>query len=396
MPQQGLNQSSIPAMTICVIGVRGLPGVVGGIETYTEQVFSRLVRWHPQISVTVIARTATVPARRYRHNGLNVVVVPTVPVSGLDVVAYTFVALLYARFVTRPDLVALQGIGPGFFSAMARCLGLRTTVTHHARDFHRPKWGAAARMFLKAGEFMACAVAHRIICVSASLVEILRKQHGFASGRLALIRNGSDAVAHDGTSDGAVLKSLGLHEGGYILAVGRLEATKGFHDLIAAHARSTVAHMPLVIAGEAHGEDRYLCDLRALAGANVRLIGAQFGANLRALYGHAALFVHPSYMEGFGLVVAEALSHRRPVLLSNIAPHLEFGLDSRCYFPVGDVDALTELLNTPDFAVFRPAQQARGQLNSWDDSAAAHLALFRDVVLALPPASARTERKNDQ
>ncbi len=59
------------------------------------------------------------------------------------------------------------------------------------------------------------------------------------------------------------------------------------------------------------------------------------------LYRHATALVQPSLMEGFGLPVAEAMSHGTPVIVSAIPPLLEVAGDAA--IPIADPLALDSI-----------------------------------------------------
>ncbi len=60
-------------------------------------------------------------------------------------------------------------------------------------------------------------------------------------------------------------------------------------------------------------------------------------------------------MEGFGLVVLEALNTGIPIALSDLPQHREFGLADHCYFKVGDIAAISKIMAHQHHAAFRPA-----------------------------------------
>jgi glycosyltransferase involved in cell wall biosynthesis len=367
-------------MKICVIGVRGLPGVVGGIETYCAEIYPRIARWRRDLAVTIITRTDREGRRRYALGDADVIVLPTLPFRGIDVPLHTLLALLYARLVLRSEVVAIQGIGPGFFAAFARALGFRTVVTHHAPDFERPKWGVMGRWFLRTGERIACGAADRVICVSEALRQALVARHPRVRDRAVAIRNGG-GLPRATSGPKSARPAFSPPAGPYVLAVGRLEATKGFADLVAAFRSAARPDLTLVIAGTAAPGDPYAEALLREADARVVFAGAVFGDDLRRLYGGAALFVHPSRMEGHGIVVSEALGEEIPVIVSDIPPHREYQLDPGCYFPAGDVEALAERLAAPDFSVFRsPRAIALNRGHTWESSARAHLRVLEGVA----------------
>jgi glycosyltransferase involved in cell wall biosynthesis len=187
-----------------------------------------------------------------------------------------------------------------------------------------------------------------------------------------------------------VFERFGLKRGRYILAVGRLEPTKGFHDLIEAYKRARPAGKKLVIVGAALGDDAYCQTLLAHASKDIVFTGVQNAATLRLLYVNAALFVLPSSLEGSPLVALEAMAAGAPIALSDAPANLEFGLEPHIYFPVGDIAALTALLKRGDFKAHRSARAAALlRENDWDEIARKHLIVFRKLAPASPPLPVR-------
>lgn len=364
-------------MRICVIGLRGLPDVIGGIEVHCERLFPEVHRVDGTIKVTMLIRRGYTPTSRFGFQGCDVVALWSPIFWGVDTLIHTAWALIYARFKVGPDIVHIHGIGPGFFTPLARLLGFRTVVTHHAQDYERPKWGRFGRAFLKLGERLAGYTASRIICVSDALQRSFLAKVPQAAGRCVTIRHAGSLEFAKSNAASKIWAELGLAPGKYILAVGRLEATKGFHDLIDAQ-KLVPGERKLVILGSAVGNQSYAGWLRRMASENVIFAGYRTGAELQDLYRGASLFVHPSYMEGFGLVISEALSADIPVLLSDIPPHREFGLNENCYFPIGDIQALAGKLATEDYSLFYTRHAVERQLKtSWAEVAAQHIDVYR-------------------
>lgn len=82
--------------------------------------------------------------------------------------------------------------------------------------------------------------------------------------------------------------------------------------------------------------------------------GAAYGADKAALFARADVFVFPSYREAFGLVAAEAMSARLPVVATSVGSVPDMVAEGENGFLVapGDVPALSErvarLLSDPD------------------------------------------------
>jgi glycosyltransferase involved in cell wall biosynthesis len=100
------------------------------------------------------------------------------------------------------------------------------------------------------------------------------------------------------------------------------------------------------------------------------------------VYTHAGAFVLPSSHEGLPIALLEALSYGLRVIASDIPANREVALESSSYFPVGDVDALTQALKR--FSQGHDDEQARtqrmrwvAQTYNWDRVAEQTLAIYR-------------------
>lgn len=330
----------------------------------------------------MLIRRGYTDRQSFDFNGVHVRTMWSPRVWGVDTLIHTFVSLVYARVVLRPKIIHLHGIGPGFFAPLARALAFVTVVTHHAQDYRRPKWGRKGRLFLRWGELFTAGTANAVVCVSKALQGEFLKAYPWAARRTLVIRNAGALPDAGRPNQSKVLETHGLKPQGYILAVGRLDATKAFDELIEAFSQLRKrGRKKLVIAGSDAGNDEHAAMLRGLVSEDILFVGYQSGDDLRRLYEQAALFVHPSHMEGYGLVVAEALSAGAPVIASDIPPHREFALREPCYFPAGDVDALARLLAVRDYSAYlSPEAIANERSDSWDRVAGDHLDLFRKLV----------------
>lgn len=365
---------------IAAIGFRGVPHVIGGIETHCEHLYPALAEAAPDLDIIMISRRRYVTAPNDRLGKVRLVALPAPKQGAIETLVHTPLAIVYARWCLQAAIVHLHGIGPGFFAPLARILGMHVIVTHHAADFERPKWGRVGRTFLRLGELLMARFADRVICVSDTVRREFLSRHDGAIGRTVTIQHGLDLQASvDGLS---FLVNQRLVSGGYLLAVGRLEPTKRFEDLIAAHALHPAA-LPLVIVGSSINNSDYEAELRDLAGDGVRFLGFRTGDELSALYTHAAVLLHPSEMEGFGLVILEALAFGAPAIVSDIPVHREFGLPDDHYFPVGDHATIGAIMaETQVRTATWPQAAAIAARYSSAPAVEAHAAVFRQFMNA--------------
>lgn len=367
-------------MLIYVTGLRGIPGVMGGIETHCEELLPRIAGREAGVSITVAGRRPYLPglpAYGAEFRGVKVTATASTRKQSTEAITGTLTAI-FAAHRAGADAIHIHAIGPGLLTPLARLLGLRTVVTHHGTDYDRAKWGWFARTMLRLGENLSVYFADRVIAVSPSLAETLKRRFPLRANRIAYVPNGAPSLASDGEDSNSVLERFGLEPGNYILTVGRLVPEKGADYLIRAYRKSGNP-CKLVIAGAADHESGYARALMEEADERVVFTGLQSREVLRHLYENAALFVLPSFHEGLPICALEAAHCGAPMLMSNIPANLDLGLPEAHYFPVGDEAALSKCLQKPygAFAVDSEAVRARFD---WDRIADQTLEIYRMLV----------------
>jgi len=322
-------------LRVMMLGLRGFPGVQGGIETHCENLCPLLADMG--CDITMLARAPYQPAE-IGPVWKNVKIVPlwSPRTKGLEAIIHTFLGLLYAA-IKRPDILHIQAIGPGIMTPLARLFGLKVIVTHHGPDYQRQKWGWFASFILKLGESWSIKYANERIVISKGIQNLVRLKHNMGS---ELIPNGVMTPVIPDSTD--ALKKFALKQGKYVLLVARLVPEKRHLDLITAFNQANIPDWKLVLVGGADHPDSYQAEVTARAAeTGVVMTGVQRGLTLQELFANAGLFVLPSSHEGLPIVLLEALSFGLPVLASDIPANLEVGLAANHYFPLGDIEALT-------------------------------------------------------
>ncbi|MGZ5017285.1 MAG: glycosyltransferase family 4 protein [Methylobacter sp.] len=323
-------------LRVVMLGLRGFPGVQGGVETHAEHLCPLLVEMGCQ--VTVLARSPYQPSEVGQEwKGVKFVSLWAPKSKALEAILHTFLGVLYVA-INRPDILHIHAIGPAIATLPARLLGLRVVVTHHGPDYDRQKWGRFARFVLQMGERWGMRWSNGRIVISKVIADLIRDKHGAES---ALIPNG--VVLPQLPDSIGTLEKFGLKRGRYVLLVSRLVQEKRHLDLIEAFKRASLLDWKLVIVGDADHPDAYQREvLEKVAEAGAVMTGFQNGLALQELYAHAGLFVLPSSHEGLPIALLEALSYGLPVLASDIPANLEVSLPAEQYFPLGDVGALAD------------------------------------------------------
>lgn len=322
-------------MKIVVTGTRGIPNVMGGVETHCEELFPRLVR--RGFDVTVIRRKSYVKDGLQEWNGVKLADIETPKKKSFEAIIHTFRAINEAKRMGA-DILHIHAIGPALLVPYAKMLGLRVVFTHHGPDYDRDKWGQAAKTTLKLGERFGCMFADDVIVISDVIRQLIQKKYG-RTQRVHLIYNG---VSQPEVCDfPEYFRELGIEEGQYILGMCRFVPEKNLHHLVEAFNRIRTENVKLVLAGDTDFEDDYSRGLKDVARqSGVVLTGFVKGRKLHSLLTHCCCYCLPSSHEGLPIALLEAMSYGVKVVVSDIPANKEVGLPPEDYFPVGDVDAL--------------------------------------------------------
>ncbi len=172
----------------------------------------------------------------------------------------------------------------------------------------------------------------------------------------------------------------------YILFVGTLEPRKNLPLLIQALARAKT-RIPLILAGwQGWGGPDLGRELERLnLQERVVCTGYVDEETLACLYSGAATFVYPSWYEGFGLPVLEAMACGCPVICSNTSSLPEVAGNAAIFIDPRDAEGLAHALDTVlDDSALRQSLAQRGLIKaaefSWENTAIRTLEVFANVV----------------
>lgn len=188
----------------------------------------------------------------------------------------------------------------------------------------------------------------------------------------------------------AILKNYGINKK-YILNVGTIEPRKNISNLIAAFGRYLKApgrdDLTLVIAGK-KGWDYQNCYNKAIElNLKEKVIFCDYVSDedLVVLYNFAEVFVYPSFYEGFGLPVLEAMSCGAPVICSNASSLPEIAGDAALFIDPDSIDSIKgALINVLDNKETKTSlsKKSIGQSKkfSWGKTAAETIAVYKKVL----------------
>lgn len=359
-------------MKIFVTGTRGIPNIMGGVETHCEELFPRIVS--PEYDITIIRRRSYVKDEMHEYKGVKLIDLETPKKKSFEAIIHTFKAILMAKKL-HADIIHIHAIGPALLTPLARLLGMKVVFTHHGPDYDRDKWGKAAKFMLKLGERMGTIFANEVIVISNVINNILKTKY-----------NRKDChLIYNGVSEPEIcdfpqyFEELGIEVGKYILGMCRFVPEKNLHHLVEAFSKIEAKDCKLVLAGDTDFEDEYSLKLKKEAKKNgVVLTGFIKGKKLYSLLTHARCFVLPSSHEGLPIALLEAMSYKLPVIVSNIPANKEVSLDNENYFEVGNITELAEKLQANILAPFQRIEYDMSKYD-WDTIAKQVISVYNQL-----------------
>lgn len=154
-----------------------------------------------------------------------------------------------------------------------------------------------------------------------------------------------------------------------VLFVGSICPRKGLHYLVEAWKKLDLSNAELIFVGEMAYPSRWVTENRSFFSHIDRLPHSE----LLQVYQKASLFVFPSLVEGFGLVLLEAMACGLPVLTTVNTAGPDIVDEGRDGFvvPVRDVNALAEKIkwcyeNSDELAIMSVNSRIKAEFFSWE------------------------------
>lgn len=329
-------------LRIAFLGMKCMPALgQGGVEVVVEELSTRMAKLGHQ--VTCYNRSGKQGGKKglTTYKGVRIVNVPTIDKRGLAAMSASTMAAIRAAFGPY-DVVHFHAEGPCAMLWLPKLMGKRCIATIHGLDHQRAKWGRLASAYIMMGEKCAVRFADEVIVLSKGVQDYFMKTYG---RKTRFIPNGvNHPKAHEAD---LIRKKFGLEKDGYILFLARLVPEKGLNYLIRAY-RQVKTDKKLVIAGGTSDTDQFVKELKVMAAGDDRILFTGFvrGQMLEELYSNAYLYTLPSDLEGMPLSLLEAMSYGNCCLVSDIAECTEVVEDKAMVFHRGDVEDLSEKLQT--------------------------------------------------
>jgi glycosyltransferase involved in cell wall biosynthesis len=285
---------------------------LGGNETYASNLIEALAEVDTQNRYTLyVTRQAAID--RYAHRWPNVTIRKTLPHTPLVRIPLTLAAELRRRPI---DILHVQYTAPPLAPCDTVVMIHDLSFEHIPETFKRRSW-MQLRLTVRR---TARSASHILTDSEYSRQDILRTY------RLPPERVTTTPLAASSrfkpVRDRGVLDKYGI-SGDYILAVGSIQPRKNIARLIRGYTRMLSQHSDnaprLVIVGKRAWLFEDTIRAAAISSANDKILFTGYvpERELAALYTGALCFAYPSYFEGFGIPLLEAMRCGTPTITSD-------------------------------------------------------------------------------
>jgi glycosyltransferase involved in cell wall biosynthesis len=220
--------------------------------------------------------------------------------------------------------------------------------------------------------------ADQVIAVSEHTSRDLQTLWKVPASKIHVSHPGLDPIFFEALNNDEQVKAKYNLPKQYLLFLGTLEPRKNCEAVIKAfdHLAKSHPELHLVLAGgwgwETAGIKKALADSKF--SDRIRLLGYVDRTDKPALYRNAAVFCYPSFYEGFGFPVLEAMSQGCPVVTSTTSSLPEVTGNNALCVPPHDLSALADAI---DSVLREPAHyrsmvesaQTRARSFTWEDTA---------------------------
>ncbi|MDR1745843.1 MAG: glycosyltransferase family 4 protein [Tannerella sp.] len=270
-----------------------------------------------------------------------------------------------------------------------RRTGVRSVVTVHDLIFMRfPEYYKWIDRWIYRLKFRyACRKADRIVAASECTKRDIVRYFGVPEGKIEVVYQGCDPSFSRRATEvekRELVARYGLPRR-FVLSVGSIEARKNGLVIVEA-LRDLPADVHVVLVGRQTSYQRRIETFAADCGltSRVHIFNCFPFADLPALYQSAELFVYPSFFEGFGIPVIEALTSGVPVIAATGSCLEEAGGEDSVYVHPSDCRALAAeiaVLLEDKGAAARMSERGKEYVRRFDDehTCRALMRIYRDL-----------------
>ena len=367
------------ALSIAMLGTRGVPARYGGFETAVEEVGRRLVAAGHRVRVYCRAGNSALTT----YAGMELVTLPAMRRRSLETLSHTGASVGHL-LGHRTDVAFVFNAANAPYLPALRLARIPVATHVDGLEWRRAKWGGAGRRYYRAAETAAVRWSDALIADAVGIADYYRAEYGAPT---TLLTYGAPVLAEPGHD---TLGDIGLAPGAYHLVVARFEPENHVDLWVEGYVRSD-ARRPLVVVGSAPYADAYTARVHAAAQGDprVRFLGGVWDQRLLdQLYANSLTYLHGHSVGGTNPSLLRAIGAGAATIAYDVAFNREVAGTEGVY--VADPAAAARAIE--DAEADEVATRLRGdrlreraQAYDWDEVAAGYERLALDLAQGRAP-----------
>jgi len=289
-------------MKIAFIGIRGIPVIYSGFETFVEQLAEGLTSKNNQ--AFVYCRSPYVNQKIRHYKKISLITIKTIRINCLETFVHSFFATIHACLFLKPQIIFYLGVGNSPFLLFARLFNIKTVINVDGNDWKRKKWNLIGKTYLLFCELLTTILADRIITDSIYMQNYYKKVFNKKTTWL------SYPYFKNLKGNKKLLNKYGVMLNNYFIWVGRLVPDNNLEELFLAY-QQLKTDVKCLIVGDDLYKTKYRNEIINLGRKDKRIIFTGFVPHSFCAYliKNALCYVetkrsggsHPSLIEAAGL-----------------------------------------------------------------------------------------------
>ncbi len=314
-------------------------GIYQGSRTHVLELFSRVIPMCPKINFSLFLKNPAVLKKYSTNFNLSNVNIISIPFTNILFRLLWFFPRMQKKY--KLDYFHSQYIFP-FPMHSKGIITIHDILFETHPEFFTFLFKIRSKVLIR----LAAKKAKHIFTVSNYTKNTIVQLYKISENKITVIYNAVSDRYNTSYRAKELLNHLGLEYKKYILTVGRNDPRKNFKTLLKAFSQLPKNTPPLVIISNSNIKNLTNTVNKFNLTKRVKVLSSISDKELPIFYQNALIFIYPSYAEGFGMPILEAMASGTCVIASKTTAMLEIADGSALLINPDDPKELEEAIKS--------------------------------------------------
>jgi glycosyltransferase involved in cell wall biosynthesis len=326
--------------SLVIQGVRGVPAMHGGFETFAEYLSLYLVARGWDVVVYCQLDKDMTDLKLYSEDswcGVRRVFIPVSGKGAFGTVVFDLLSIIHA-IKMRSKIVLTLGYNTAIFNILFRLFGIVNFINMDGLEWKRSKWSIFHKIYLYFNERIGCLIGTVLVADHPEIKRHLESR--VESAKICMIPYGARQISSKSVDP---ISKFKLTQGGYIVLIARPEPENSILEIVKAFSAS-LRNAKLVILGNFISTNNYHSSVISSASEEVVFLGAIYDKEvLDSLRANSLFYIHGHTVGGTNPSLVEALGAGQAIIAHDNKFNRWVAGDSAFYF--NSVDECTRIFD---------------------------------------------------